>query len=95
MGALRMKHAEQRLVGMSHAAGGIERQDAGGNAFQNGFRLSTALFELGISSAQVPAGGLDLPAAAFEFFGHSVERAHQVANLISSADIHAVVEASA
>ena len=74
---------------------GIERKHAGRNALENRFHLPAALIEFRVGGAQVAAGGLDLPAAAFQIFRHAVERAHQVADLVGGADIDAIIEASA
>ena len=89
-----MKHPEQRLVGVRDAPVRIEGKHACRNAFQNRFRLAAALIKFGIGGAQVAAGSLDLKTAAFQFFGHAVERPHQVADLIGGTDVDAIVETS-
>src|SRR5207248_1018612 len=77
-----MKHPQQRLVDVSYAPPGIKREHASGNAFENGFHLTTALVEFGIGRAQFTAGSLELATAAFEILRHAVERTHQIANFV-------------
>src|ERR1039458_6869301 len=90
-----MKHAQQGLIDVGHEPPGIQREHAGRNTLEDGFHLTAALVELRIGRAQVAAGSLNLPPAAFQILRHAVEGAHQVANFVGGADGHAIVEASA
>ena len=45
-----------------------------------------------LAAPKLTAGGLDLAAAGFQFLRHAVERMHQIADFIRSADFHTVVE---
>ena len=93
--AFGVEHAQQGLVGVSNAAGGIERKHAGRNALEDGLHLAAALVEFSIGSTGIAAGSFDLPPAGFQFLRHAVEGADQVANFIGGAYVDAVVETPA
>ncbi len=83
------------MIDVGDAAVGIERKHAGGNALQNGLDVPAALLQRDVGGAQFAAGGLDLAAAGFQFLRHAVEGAHQVADFVGRAHLHAIIEASA
>ena len=80
---------------MRDPAACIQREHASRNALEYGFNVPGTLLESHVRRAQLAAGGLDLQSAGFQLFCHSIERAHQIANLIGSADFNAVIESSA
>ena len=75
---------------MRHAARGIERKHARGNALENGFHLTPALVEFRVRCAQVVAGSFDLHAAGLQLIRHAVEGAHKIANFIRAAYVDIV-----
>jgi len=80
---------------MRDAAAGIERQDAGGNAFENGLHLPAALVQLGIGGSRVAAGGFDLPPAGFQFLRHAIERTDEISDFVGSAYVDTVIQTPA
>ena len=82
------------MVHMSDAAVRIQRKHAVRNAFQDGFDMAAPLLQGNVRGAKIAAGSLNLSTAGFQFFSHAVERVHQIADFVGSADFHAVIEPS-
>ena len=90
-----MKHAQQCVIDVSDVTAGIERQNSGGNAFQDRFHLPAPLFEFCVHRAQIAAGSLDLATGVLQIVRHAVERLHQFPNFVGSPKIDAIIEAAA
>ena len=95
MSPVGMEHSTQSLIDVGHAQISVEREHASRNVFENGFHLAAALIQFRIGSTEIAAGGLNLPATAFQIFGHAVEGAHQVTDFVSGTDIDTIIQASA
>src|SRR5579863_9791561 len=72
----------------------VQRKHAVGDTLQDSLDMSAALLQCDVSRTQFATRGLKLSPARFEFLSHAVERMHQVANLVGSANFHPVIEAS-
>jgi len=90
-GRHRMKHAEQCLINVGDATAGIEREHAGGNTLED-----SSICRRRWSSSALAALRSRLEASICRGCPrgprHAVERAHQIADLVGSADRDAIIE---
>ena len=74
----------ESAIGLKHRAGAVERNDAGGDRFENGFELATARFNGLIGGGELRRRALGKLAAGIEIGRHVIERTHQFGHLAGS-----------
>src|SRR5581483_5915345 len=88
----RVEHANKRVIRVGDSATRIEGKHPGRNTLEDRFNVATSLLQRSVGGTQITAGFLNLETAALQFLSHAVKGANQIANLVSCADVHAVVQ---
>ena len=93
----RARQAEQprrRAVDRRDRAAGIDRDDAGRDALQNGLDVAAALLHLEMLALELDRRPVDLAAARRQLARHRVERVDERAELVVALRLDALIEAA-